>query len=147
MFLVSSCSCLCPIRWSQVLSREWGGADNLIYILRYIWNSRAHCTDANLRIDINAMMTTELSQRHIASIFHGLEFVYLPRFLPVPQLPRNPSRQKGPGHLVLRADQWGQGLRLLCVWYEYKIICDGFYCLIVLKLDRRLGSSATETPV
>ena len=23
MFLVSSCSCLCPIHWSQVLSREW----------------------------------------------------------------------------------------------------------------------------
>ena len=23
MFLVSSCSCLCPIQWSQVLSREW----------------------------------------------------------------------------------------------------------------------------
>ena len=23
MFLVSSCSCLCPIYWSQVLSREW----------------------------------------------------------------------------------------------------------------------------
>ena len=23
MFLVSSCSCLCPIQWGQVLSREW----------------------------------------------------------------------------------------------------------------------------
>ena len=23
MFLVASCSCLCPIHWSQVLSREW----------------------------------------------------------------------------------------------------------------------------
>ena len=23
MFLVSSCSCLCPIQWSQVLTREW----------------------------------------------------------------------------------------------------------------------------
>ena len=23
MFLVSSCSCLCPIQWSQVLSRDW----------------------------------------------------------------------------------------------------------------------------
>ena len=23
MFLVSSCSCICPIQWSQVLSREW----------------------------------------------------------------------------------------------------------------------------
>ena len=23
MFLVSSCSCLCPIHWSQVLSQEW----------------------------------------------------------------------------------------------------------------------------
>ena len=23
MFLVSTCSCLCPIQWSQVLSREW----------------------------------------------------------------------------------------------------------------------------
>ena len=23
MFLASSCSCLCPIQWSQVLSREW----------------------------------------------------------------------------------------------------------------------------
>ena len=23
MFLVSSCSCLCPIHWSQVFSREW----------------------------------------------------------------------------------------------------------------------------
>ena len=23
MFLVSSCSCLCPIQWSQVLGREW----------------------------------------------------------------------------------------------------------------------------
>ena len=23
MFLISSCSCLCPIHWSQVLSREW----------------------------------------------------------------------------------------------------------------------------
>ena len=23
MFLVSSCSCLCPIYWSQVLNREW----------------------------------------------------------------------------------------------------------------------------
>ena len=23
MFLVSSCSCLCPIQWSHVLSREW----------------------------------------------------------------------------------------------------------------------------
>ena len=23
MFLVSSCSCLCPIQWSQLLSREW----------------------------------------------------------------------------------------------------------------------------
>ena len=23
MYLVSSCSCLCPIHWSQVLSREW----------------------------------------------------------------------------------------------------------------------------
>ena len=23
MFLVSSCSCLCPFHWSQVLSREW----------------------------------------------------------------------------------------------------------------------------
>ena len=29
MFLVSSCSCLCPIHWSQVLSREW----------RCSWNS------------------------------------------------------------------------------------------------------------
>ena len=23
MFLISSCSCLCPIQWSQVLSQEW----------------------------------------------------------------------------------------------------------------------------
>ena len=23
MFLISSCSCLCPVQWSQVLSREW----------------------------------------------------------------------------------------------------------------------------
>ena len=23
MFLVSSCSCICPVHWSQVLSREW----------------------------------------------------------------------------------------------------------------------------
>ena len=23
MFLVSSCSCLCPIQWNQVLSRDW----------------------------------------------------------------------------------------------------------------------------
>ena len=29
MRLVSSCSCLCPIRWGQVLSREW----------RYSWSS------------------------------------------------------------------------------------------------------------
>ena len=29
MFLVSSCSCLCPIHWSKVLSREW----------RCSWNS------------------------------------------------------------------------------------------------------------
>ena len=29
MFLVSSCSCLCPIHWSQVLSWEW----------RYSWSS------------------------------------------------------------------------------------------------------------
>ena len=29
MFLVSSCSCLCPIHWSHVLSREW----------RYSWSS------------------------------------------------------------------------------------------------------------
>ena len=25
LFLVSSCSCLCPIHWHQVLSREWRG--------------------------------------------------------------------------------------------------------------------------
>ena len=30
MFLISSCSCLCPIHWSQVLSREW----------RCSWNRR-----------------------------------------------------------------------------------------------------------
>ena len=29
MFHISSCSCLCPIQWSQVLSREW----------RYSWSS------------------------------------------------------------------------------------------------------------
>ena len=29
MFLVSSCSCLCPVHWRQVLSREW----------RCSWNS------------------------------------------------------------------------------------------------------------
>ena len=29
MFLISSCSCLCPIHWSQVLSQEW----------RCIWRS------------------------------------------------------------------------------------------------------------
>ena len=29
MFHLSSCSCLCPIHWSQVLSREW----------RYNWSS------------------------------------------------------------------------------------------------------------
>ena len=32
MFLVSCCSCLFPIHWSQVLSREWGCTWG-----RYIW--------------------------------------------------------------------------------------------------------------
>ena len=39
MILVSSCSCLCPIHWSQVLSRElrcsWGSADRRCS--NYIW--------------------------------------------------------------------------------------------------------------
>ena len=36
MLLVSSCSCLCPIHWSQVLSREW----------RYSWSSAdRRCTN------------------------------------------------------------------------------------------------------
>ena len=39
MFFVSSCSCFCPIRWSQVLSREWrcswSSADRRCF--NYIW--------------------------------------------------------------------------------------------------------------
>ena len=39
MILVSSCSCLCPILWSQVLSREWrcswSSADRRCF--NYIW--------------------------------------------------------------------------------------------------------------
>ena len=39
MFLASSCSCLCPIQWSQVLSREWrcswSSADRRCF--NYIW--------------------------------------------------------------------------------------------------------------
>ena len=38
MFLVSSCSCLCPIHWSQVLSREWtcswSSTDNCIWVIK-----------------------------------------------------------------------------------------------------------------
>ena len=41
MFLVSSCCCLCPIHWSQVLSREWrcswssadGRCSNYIWVI------------------------------------------------------------------------------------------------------------------
>ena len=39
MFLVSSCMCLCPIHWSQLLSREWrcswSSADRRCF--NYIW--------------------------------------------------------------------------------------------------------------
>ena len=39
ILLVSSCSCLCPIRWRQMLSQEWrcswGSADRWCY--NYIW--------------------------------------------------------------------------------------------------------------
>ena len=33
MFLVSSCSWLCPIQWSQVLSREWRCRWNYIWVI------------------------------------------------------------------------------------------------------------------
>ena len=39
MFLVSSCSCLLPIQWSQALSREWrcsGSRDLTVWIISYI---------------------------------------------------------------------------------------------------------------
>ena len=35
MFLVSPCSCLCPIHWNQVLSREWSSADRRCP--NYLW--------------------------------------------------------------------------------------------------------------
>ena len=39
MFLVLSCSCLCPIHWSQVLSREWRSSSSSTdrHCSNYIW--------------------------------------------------------------------------------------------------------------
>ena len=39
MFLVSSCSCLCPIHWSQVLNREWScsWSSSDRWCSNYIW--------------------------------------------------------------------------------------------------------------
>ena len=39
MFLISFCSCLCPIHWSQVLSREWrcSWSSTVRRCSNYIW--------------------------------------------------------------------------------------------------------------
>ena len=50
-FLVSSCSCLCPIRWSRVLSREWRcgwssvdrRCSNCIWMIRQFYSEPGIC--------------------------------------------------------------------------------------------------------
>ena len=63
MFLVLSCSCLCPIHWSQVLSREWrcswSSADRFsIWQRCFQWKLCSH------RLKV-------LLQSHITMVIHG----------------------------------------------------------------------------
>ena len=75
MFLVSSCSCFCPIHWSQVLRREWkcswSSADrqcsNYIWVItNFIAYKRA--TYRGLTVScprLNVLQLTMTNQKHI----------------------------------------------------------------------------------
>ena len=66
MFLVSSCSCLCPIQWSQVLSQEW----------RCRWSSAGRrCSNYMLVID-NFIAYWGVSYIRDFTVFHtGLQLL------------------------------------------------------------------------
>ena len=80
MFLVSSCICLCSIRWSQALSREWkcswSSADRLLQLhlsdlFFFSGKSSNSCQDANCKycpyIDASGnIFSTTTKKRHNA---------------------------------------------------------------------------------
>ena len=85
MFLISSCSCLCPTHWSQVLSREWRwswcSADRRCS--NYIWviNNFIACWGAAYVRDLKVYEWTKVNIKITSKqitpqlIFYGLNFM------------------------------------------------------------------------
>ena len=104
MILVSSCSCLCPIHWSQVLSREWrcswSSADRRCS--NYIWvidNFIANLGASYIR-DLTVYIETLIPRSWICSCFLLLNFIFLLNFLLVESLSIHHIHLKTTGQLL-----------------------------------------------
>ena len=94
MFLVSSCSCLCPIHWSQALSREWScswsSADRRCSITTSEWSTIVmptkawfirgltvvvfHCGEASIDHYDDVIMTTMASQITSLAVVYSIVY-------------------------------------------------------------------------
>ena len=100
MFLVSSCSCLCLIQWSQVLGWKW----------RCSWSS------ADRRCSIYIWVINNLIAYEVASYIRCMT-VYMQQFISVPYCPiaYNTSQELWTSVLVVFDLVWYQSILLFII--------------------------------
>ena len=76
MFLVSSCSCFCPILWSHVLSREWGCSWQAMLLQNLRWSTSILPNKLRLILEFWRYFMSLISLTNIVLIQRGVVSSY-----------------------------------------------------------------------